>query len=87
MNNNNLYAAISAAFPADRSAIAIESADSSTGATLKRYSWRDLDEQTARIANLLASLNLSEGSRVAVQTEKSVEALMLYLGVLRAGYV
>ena len=87
MNNNNLYAAISAAFPADRSAIAIASADSSTGATLKRYSWRDLDEQTARIANLLASLNLPEGSRVAVQTEKSVEALMLYLGVLRAGYV
>ena len=87
MNNNNLYAAISAAFPADRSAIAIESADSSTGATLKRYSWRDLDEQTARIANLLASLNVPEGSRIAVQTEKSVEALMLYLGVLRAGYV
>ena len=87
MNNNNLYAAISAAFPADRSAIAIASADSSNGATLKRYSWRDLDEQTARIANLLASLNLPEGSRVAVQTEKSVEALMLYLGVLRAGYV
>ena len=27
------------------------------------------------------------GARVAVQTEKSVEALMLYLAVLRAGYV
>ena len=87
MNNKNLYAAISAAFPADRSSVAVESADSSTGATLKRYSWRELHEQTARIANLLASLNLPEGSRVAVQTEKSVEALMLYLGVLRAGYV
>ena len=87
MNNKNLYAAISAAFPADQSAIAIESADSSTGATLKRYSWQDLDAQTARIANLLASLNLPEGSRVAVQTEKSVEALTLYLAVLRAGYV
>ena len=87
MNNKNLYAAISAAFPVDLSAIAIESADSSTGATLKQYSWRELDEHTARIANLLASLNLAEGSRVAVQTEKSVEALMLYLGVLRSGYV
>ncbi len=87
MNNKNLYAAISAAFPADRSLVAIESADSSTGVTLRHYSWRELDEQTARIANLLASLNLPEGSRVAVQTEKSVEALMLYLGVLRAGYV
>ena len=87
MTNKNLYAAISAGFPADRSAIVIESADSSTGATLKRYTWRDLDEQTARIANLLASLNLPEGSRIAAQTEKSVEALMLYLAVLRAGYV
>ncbi len=87
MNNKNLYAAISAAFPADQSAIAVESADSSSGATIRSYSWRDLDEQTARLANLLASLNLPEGSRIAVQTEKSVEALMLYLGVLRAGYV
>ncbi len=39
------------------------------------------------IANLLASLDLPEGARVAVQTEKSVEALMLYLATLRAGYV
>ncbi len=87
MNNENLFAAIHAAFPADLSGVAIESADSGTGATLKRYTWRELDEQTARIANLLASLNLPDGSRIAVQTEKSVEALMLYLGVLRAGYV
>ena len=39
------------------------------------------------LANLLASLDLPAGARVAVQTEKSVEALMLYLAVLRAGYV
>ena len=87
MNNKNLFAAIRAAFPKDLSATAIESADSATGAALKHYTWQDIDEQTARIANLLASLALPEGSRVAVQTEKSVEALMLYLGVLRAGYV
>ena len=39
------------------------------------------------IANLLASLDLPAQSRVAVQVEKSVEALMLYLAVLRAGHV
>jgi acyl-CoA synthetase (AMP-forming)/AMP-acid ligase II len=39
------------------------------------------------IANLLASLELPEGSRVAVQVEKSVEAMLLYLATLRAGYV
>ncbi len=87
MNNNNLFAAISAAFPADVSGTAIESADSATGATQKRHSWHDIEAQTARIANLLTSLSLPEGSRVAVQTEKSVEALLLYLAVLRAGYV
>jgi malonyl-CoA/methylmalonyl-CoA synthetase len=34
-----------------------------------------------------ASLELPEGSRVAVQVEKSVEAMLLYLATLRAGYV
>ena len=39
------------------------------------------------MANLLASLRLPEGSRVAVQAEKSPEALLLYLATLRAGLV
>jgi len=81
--NHNLFSALRAAFPKDLSATAIETADG----PLLRYSWRDLDHATARIANLLASLKLPAGARVAVQTEKSVEALMLYLAVLRAGYV
>ena len=40
-----------------------------------------------RLANLIDSLELPAGARIAVQTEKSVEALMLYLAVLRAGFV
>ncbi len=39
------------------------------------------------MANLLESLKLPAGARVAVQVEKSVEAMMLYLATLRAGYV
>jgi malonyl-CoA/methylmalonyl-CoA synthetase len=39
------------------------------------------------LANLLDSLQLPPDSRVAVHTDKSVEALMLYLAVLRAGLV
>ena len=85
MKNNNLFAALRAAFPADLTGIAIETADG-PGAPL-HYSWRDLERGTAMLANLLASLQLPAGTRVAVQTEKSVEALMLYLAVLRAGYV
>jgi malonyl-CoA/methylmalonyl-CoA synthetase len=81
--NHNLFAALRAGFPADLDDCAIETAD---GDAL-RYTWRDLDLATAKMANLLASLNLPAGSRVAVQTEKSVEALMLYLAVLRAGLV
>lgn len=85
MNDKNLFGALRAAFPADLDAVAIETADG-PGAPLF-YSWRDLERGTAMIANLLAGLDLPPASRIAVQTEKSVEALMLYLAVLRAGHV
>ena len=85
MINHNLFAALQAAFPADLDAVAVETAEPD-GASL-RYSWRDLDRATAMVANLLVSLDLPEGSRVAVQVEKSVEAMVLYLATLRAGYV
>jgi len=81
----NLFAALRSAFPTQLDATAIEAADGE-GAP-RYYTWRDLDRASAKIANLLASLDLPQGARVAAQTEKSVEALMLYLGVLRAGYV
>ena len=51
------------------------------------YTWRDIDRASARIANLLVALELPAGARVAAQTDKSVEALLLYLAVLRAAYV
>jgi malonyl-CoA/methylmalonyl-CoA synthetase len=82
--NRNLYAALRAGFAADLDSVAIETCD--TPAPLY-YTWRDLDRASARIANLLASLELPPHARVAVQTDKSVEALLLYLAVLRAGLV
>ena len=85
MKHVNLFTALRGGFPADLDQIAIETADG-PGAPL-RYSWRDLDRASAMIANLLDSLELPPASRVAVQVDKSVEALMLYLGVLRAGHV
>ncbi|MGV3570479.1 MAG: malonate--CoA ligase [Ramlibacter sp.] len=81
MDNRNLFAALRAAFPKDLSAVAVET---DTGLA---YSWSDLERGTAMIANLLQSLRLREGARVAVQVEKSVEAMMLYLATLRAGCV
>jgi malonyl-CoA/methylmalonyl-CoA synthetase len=79
--NANLFAALRAAFPADLGACAVET-DSGL-----QYSWRDLDEATAMVANLLEFLELPKGARIAVQVEKSVEALVLYLATLRAGLV
>ena len=79
--NHNLFAALRAAFPADLDAAAIETDNGLS------YSWRDLERSSAMMANLLRSLDLPEGARIAAQVEKSVEALVLYLATLRAGYV
>jgi len=81
MKNHNLFAALRAAFPSSLDEVAVETDNGLS------YSWRDLERGTAMMANLLASLGLPEGARVAVQVEKSVEAMMLYLATLRAGYV
>lgn len=85
MSQNNLFSALRAAFPADLSSTAVET--TAADGTPLLYTWSDLDRTSARMANLLTSLNLPEGSRVAVQVEKSVEAMLLYLATLRAGYV
>ncbi len=85
MDNHNLFAALRSAFPADLDATAVETVGGAHAGL--RYSWRDLDRASAMLANLFDSLKLPEGSRIAVQVEKSVEALVLYLATLRAGHV
>ena len=86
MPNQNLFSALRAAFPADLDSIAVETDNGLA------YSWRDLDRATAMVANLLQSLDIPKSRdgvppRVAVQVEKSVEAMVLYLATLRAGFV
>lgn len=81
MTNANIYANLRNHFPADLDSIAVETDNG------LHYSWRDLERGSAMMANLLAGLNIPLGSRVAVQVEKSVEAMMLYLATLRAGLV
>jgi malonyl-CoA/methylmalonyl-CoA synthetase len=81
MSNHNLFCALRSGFPADLDSIAFE-----TDGGLC-YSWRDVERATAMMANLLQDLQLEPGARIAVQVEKSVEAAMLYLATLRAGYV
>ena len=79
--NFNLFAALREAFPVDLDATAVETDNG------LHYSWRDIERATAMLANLLVSLQLPAGSRIAVQVEKSVEAMLLYLATLRAGFV
>lgn len=77
----NLYSILEKGFPKDKQSCALETHDG------LYYSWGDLERATAKMANLLKSLKLPKGSRVAVQVEKSPEALFLYLATIRAGYV
>ncbi|TAJ29706.1 malonyl-CoA synthase [Bosea sp. (in: a-proteobacteria)] len=53
----------------------------------RRYSYQDMLDVSARFANALVALGVKPGDRVAVQVEKSIEALMLYLGTVRAGAI
>ena len=86
MKNDNLYALFEAQFPRDLNAPWLETTAGPV------YSWRDLHHASGRIAGWLRSLALSPDAtgfapRVAVQVEKSPEALMLYLATLRAGFI
>jgi len=77
----NLYSLLESGFPPDRSTICLETPE---GLNL---TWGDIDRRTAQMANLLRSLDLPPGARVASQLEKSPESLLLYLATIRAGYV
>jgi malonyl-CoA/methylmalonyl-CoA synthetase len=79
--NDNLYSLFASRFPADRSGPFIE-----TDAG-KIFTYADLDAISARYAGLMAELGVTKGDRVAVQVEKSPEAIFLYLACVRAGAV
>ncbi len=79
--NENLYALFQSRFPSDRSQPAIETASG------RIYSYAELESTTASYAGFIKLLGVLPGDRVAVQVEKSPEALFLYLACLKAGAV
>jgi malonyl-CoA/methylmalonyl-CoA synthetase len=81
----NLYAHLRAAFPKSLTSTAVETIDGGSAALF--YTWNDLEQGSAMLANALKKLGVRKGDRVAVQTHKSVEAMMLYLATLRMGAV
>jgi malonyl-CoA/methylmalonyl-CoA synthetase len=83
--SHNLYAHLRAAFPNSLTSTAVETIDA--GSATLFYTWSDLEQGSAMLANALKKLGVCKGDRVAVQTHKSVEAMMLYLATLRMGAV
>jgi malonyl-CoA/methylmalonyl-CoA synthetase len=79
--SENLYHLFESRFPKDRAARFIETADGSV------YTYRDLDETSARYANLLRSLGVKKGDRVAVQIDKSPQNVFLALACFRLGAI
>src|SRR5215471_13598108 len=79
--NANLYALLRDHFPeqAEEPCVLIP------GGRVIHYD--ELDQWSARIANVLVELGCVGGDRVAVQVEKCWQALALYLACLRAGLV
>lgn len=78
---SNLYGLLSSNFPVDKTAPFARFGDG------RVFTYADLEARSAAYAHVLVDLGVTPGDRVAVQTEKSIEMLMLYLGSLRAGAV
>lgn len=51
------------------------------------YTYQDVLDVSAKLANTLVDLGVKPGDRVAVQIPKSIEAMMLYLATVRTGAI
>ncbi|MEA3002840.1 MAG: malonyl-CoA/methylmalonyl-CoA synthetase [Sphingomonadales bacterium] len=81
MSDGNLFGLIRSRLPADPNADFLVEPDGT------RLSYAAMVARSGRLANLLQSLGVRPGDRVAIQAEKSVSALLVYLATLRAGAV
>ncbi len=79
--NQNLFTLFHSRFPADKSRVIIET-ESGRSITVSEF-----ETTIGKYANLIRTLDISPGERVAIQVEKSPEALMLYLACLKTGVV
>ena len=76
-----LYALFASRFPKDASSPAFLLPDG------RQISYGALEAGVGRLAALLKAKGVQPGDRVAVQTRKSPEAVMLYLATLKAGAI
>jgi malonyl-CoA/methylmalonyl-CoA synthetase len=78
---SNLYAYLAEQFPVDQDRPFAWLPDGNV------LSYAGVEAESARYASALGELGVGIGDRVAVQAEKSIEMLMLYLGCLRVGAI
>jgi len=76
----NLYRRFDATFKAHPDKVLIESGG-------RLVTGRELDDAAARYASVLRDAGLKPGDRMAVQIEKSLENVLVYLGCLRLGAI
>jgi len=79
--NKNLYTIFEARFPRDGGAVFLETPQG------RSVTFDNLRDATGRYARLLTGKGVEPGSRVAVQVEKSPEAVFLYLACLKIGAI
>ncbi|MGA0607843.1 malonate--CoA ligase [Phenylobacterium sp. VNQ135] len=77
----NLYDRLSAGFPADRTKPCFLLSDG------RAISYGELEAQVGRTAGRLVAEGVQPGDRVALQAEKTPEAIVVYLATLKAGAV
>ncbi len=77
--SENLFSILKSRFPDDLTKTFIQAGNGQT------FSYADMLARSAQYANVLTRLGLVPGDRIAVQVQKSTEALMVYLGAIRAG--
>lgn len=78
---SNLYSILAAGFPADRAKPCFILSDG------REISYGELERQAGLVAGRLVREGVKPGDRVAMQVEKSVEAVIVYLAALKAGAV
>jgi malonyl-CoA/methylmalonyl-CoA synthetase len=80
-STGDLYGLFRSRFARSLDRVAIDCEDG------RAYTYGHLDALSARYARLLREVGVARGDRVAVQVEKSPEAVFLYLATLRLGGV
>ncbi|MBO67920.1 MAG: malonyl-CoA synthase [Acidiferrobacteraceae bacterium] len=79
--NENLYILLRKNFPKSKESLFTTTPSGS------QIAYSDVDNLTARLAGALRTLGLGHGDRLISSVEKSPEALLLYLAILRLGAI